>query len=152
MVFKALHLFLINIFIVVPSFFFAQGDLKFFKLNVDNGLSQNSGTSIIQGSNGFLWFGTMSGLNRFDGYSFKTYYFNPRDTNSLSSSWITTILEDENKSLWIGTRFGGLNLFNPSIGKYVHYVHNPLNPNSLSNNIVNCLLNDGNGNLWVGTE
>lgn len=152
MLLKILRIFLCSIFVIFPSLFYGQENIKFSKISVENGLSQSSVTCMLQDKQGFLWIGTMSGLNRFDGYTFKTYYFDPRDTNSLGESWINSITEDDFGNLWIGTRNGGLNLFNPKNEKFTRYINDPLNPKTLSNNIVNCIYKSKDDKLWVGTE
>jgi signal transduction histidine kinase/ligand-binding sensor domain-containing protein len=64
-----------------------------------------------------MWFGTQNGLNKFDGYSFESYFFDPSDTASISNSWIFNITEDNNGLLWIGTK-GGLNRFDRKTGLF----------------------------------
>jgi ligand-binding sensor domain-containing protein/signal transduction histidine kinase/DNA-binding response OmpR family regulator len=73
---------------------------------VENGLSNNSVSCSLQDKNGFLWFGTINGLNRFDGYSFKVFRHNPEDSTSIGSSFIRCLLEDQKGCLWIGTNKG----------------------------------------------
>lgn len=152
MTIKEFRNFLYFILIFIPSIFFGQDDNRFYKLGLENGLSQSSVTCAIQDKQGFLWFGTQSGLNKYDGYKFKTYYFNPRDTNSLSESRITSIFEDNDGYLWIGTRHSGLNRFNPRTEEFKRFTNNPSDPNSLSNNTINCIFQDQAGNFWIGTE
>jgi len=82
------------------------------KVTVEDGLSNNTVRSIIQDKQGFMWFGTESGLNRYDGSHFKIYYNHPNDSNSLSTSVIKNIIKDDEENLWIITSTGGLNKFN----------------------------------------
>jgi ligand-binding sensor domain-containing protein/signal transduction histidine kinase/DNA-binding response OmpR family regulator len=70
---------------------------------VENGLSNNSVACSLQDKNGFLWFGTINGLNRFDGYSFKIFRHNPEDSTSIGSNFIRCLYEDQKGGLWIGT-------------------------------------------------
>ena len=72
---------------------------------VDQGLSHNSVITSFQDSNGFLWFGTKNGLNRFDGYNFKLYHNDPLDTTSIGSNFIQSIIQ-QNQTLWVGTDNG----------------------------------------------
>ncbi|WP_417361022.1 hybrid sensor histidine kinase/response regulator transcription factor [Galbibacter sp.] len=72
---------------------------------VDKGLSHNSVITSIQDTNGFLWFGTKNGLNRFDGYTFKLYHNDPMDTTSIGSNYIQAIIQDK-QALWVGTDNG----------------------------------------------
>lgn len=95
--------------------------LKFSHLTRENGLPSNSINSIYQDSDGFMWFGTASGLCRYDGYSTKFYQFSPSDSNSISSNKITKVLESGlSGDLWVGTQ-EGLNFFNRKLQTFKHY-------------------------------
>lgn len=79
--------------------------IYFRHYQVEDGLSNNSIHSILQDSNGFMWFGTKDGLNRFDGYSFKVFRGNPDDVSSIGSNIIQSLFE-KNGRLWVGTDKG----------------------------------------------
>lgn len=125
--------------------------LRFDHITIEQGLSQSSVTAIFQDSRGFMWFGTQDGLNRYDGYTFKTFKPDPDITNSLSDRWITSILEDEEGYLWIGTRAGGLNRYDPNTEQFTRYMHEESHQQSLSDNHVNVLYMDRSNRLWIGT-
>src|SRR5512143_3649178 len=95
---------------------------RFDHIGIAQGLSQSSVRVIFQDSLGFLWFGTEDGLNRFDGYAFKTYKPDPDVTSSLSDRWISSMIEDQDGYLWIATA-GGLNRYDPHTEQFVHYLH-----------------------------
>ena len=65
--------------------------IRFTHLGIDDGLSGNSVRSIIQDRQGFMWFGTWNGLNRYDGYTFNVYKRDPDDANSLSDNLVAAI-------------------------------------------------------------
>nr|WP_315203299.1 two-component regulator propeller domain-containing protein [uncultured Flavobacterium sp.] len=71
-------------------------------LDISDGLSNNSVTTIYQDSDGFMWFGTYDGLNRYDGYNFKVYRNKINDKNSLSFNTIYHIEGDYQKNIWVG--------------------------------------------------
>ena len=75
-------------------------------LSIDQGLSNNSVRCIYQDHNGFMWFGTYNGLNRYDGYEFRVFRNNLDDTLSLPHNYIYTISEDRQNRLFIGTGQG----------------------------------------------
>jgi signal transduction histidine kinase/ligand-binding sensor domain-containing protein len=130
----------------------AQGaDIRFEHLTSEQGLSQNSVLCIIQDQQGFLWLGTEDGLNKYDGYKFTVYRYEPQDTNSLSDSYITALCEDLDGNLWIGTKEGGLNKYDPRTGRIQNWKHQPENRNSLSSNYVLSVYIDKSGTLWCGT-
>jgi len=74
----------------------------FTHYQVESGLSNNAVICSLQDHNGFLWFGTKDGLNRFDGYSFKVFRNEANDSNSIGSNYIYSIHEDRAGVLWVG--------------------------------------------------
>ncbi|HMB24818.1 MAG: two-component regulator propeller domain-containing protein [Chloroflexota bacterium] len=125
--------------------------LRFDRIGSEQGLSQSSVRVIFQDHLGFLWFGTEDGLNRYDGYTFKTYKPDPDAAYSLSDRWINSIVEDRDGYLWIATRQGGLNRFDPRTEQFTHFLYDETNPSSLSDNYIDALYIDRNNDLWVGT-
>ena len=71
-----------------------QQDLKFTNITIEDGLSHSKVNCIYQDSQGFLWFGTNEGLNKYDGYSFTVFQPDPDDPHSISANLIRCILED----------------------------------------------------------
>ena len=80
-------------------------------LGIEQGLSNNAVTCIYQDHNGFMWFGTYDGLNRFDGYVFKVFRNKFNDSTSLANNRVSCITEDLLNNLWIGTS-QGISLYN----------------------------------------
>src|SRR5687767_5797460 len=78
----------------------------FRQYQVEKGLSNNTVFCSMQDNNGFMWFGTKDGLNRFDGYSFETYYVKNGDGSSLQKNHITSLALDKKGTLWIGCQKG----------------------------------------------
>ena len=124
---------------------------RFEHVTTDDGLSHNTVFTALQDKNGFLWFGTSSGLNRYDGYSFRIFNFNPEDSNSLSSNYVRSLIEDSNGNLWIGTD-KGLNRFNTKTGNFTTFLYDPDDSSSISHNHIRALIEDQNGNIWIGTD
>ncbi len=129
---------------------YADRSVFFESLDKDNGLSNMAVSSIVQDSKGFLWFGTQSGLNRYDGYEFKVYKKEPFDTNSLSHDLVQTLFMDEDDVLWIGT-YRGLNRLDLKTDEITRYRNVPGDSGSISNDVVVSIVRDAEGNLWVGT-
>ena len=76
--------------------------LRFEHLSRDDGLSQSFVYTIVQDPQGYLWFGTQEGLNRFDGFGFKVFAHNPDDPASLSDESVRVMIRDRSGTLWIG--------------------------------------------------
>lgn len=102
--------------------------IKFNRISVEEGLSQNTVNCIFQDHQGFMWFGTQDGLNIYDGSKFKVYKTDPNDPGSLSENYVNSITEDRSGVLWVGTNAGGLNKFDRSHERFIHYYHDPGNP------------------------
>jgi len=126
-------------------------NIRFEQFSLEEGLSQSSVNTILQDHTGFLWIGTQSGLNRYDGYGFKIYKPDTANPNSLSDLWITALTEDKQGNLWVGTRLGGLNRYDPLTGKFTRFMHSETDPESISSNQIFTLLADETG-IWIGTE
>ena len=127
-------------------------DINFEHISINDGLSHSVIYGICQDSKGFLWFTTQDGgLNRYDGYNFKIYQYNSRDTNSISSNSTNKIIEDSQGRLWIGTWGGGINCFDPKTERFTSFKNKIANANSISGDRVQSLAQDADGNIWVGT-
>lgn len=92
-------------------------------LDISNGLSHNSIRSIFQDSDGYMWFGTYDGLNRYDGYNFKVYRNRIKDDKSLRFNNIYYIEGDSRKNIWVGGA-NGVCVYNKSDAAFhpVEYV------------------------------
>jgi ligand-binding sensor domain-containing protein/signal transduction histidine kinase len=137
--------------ICVPTFIDAQTP-RSVHFGIEEGLSSSFVKCIAQDQMGFLWVGTSNGLNRFDGFRFKTFVSQSGDSahNRLSNSEIRAIHKDKKGFFWIATK-EGLNYFDPITEAFKVYRHQNNNPTSLSNNEVTCILEDSSGSLWIGT-
>lgn len=124
---------------------------RFSHLSMEEGLSSNSVFCMVQDRYGFMWFGTFSGLSRYDGKNFTVYRPEPEDPHSLTASVIFALLEDSFGDLWVGTDGGGLNRFDRETEKFHAFRHDPNNPMSIASDQVFALLEDRMGWLWVGT-
>jgi len=99
----------------------ASFNLEFRPVSAVNSISQSSILSMLQDSTGFLWIGTKDGLNRFDGYEFVTYKYNPLDNNTLSSNEIISLALQTSTYLWAGTRSDGINRINLKTGTVTRF-------------------------------
>jgi two-component system, sensor histidine kinase and response regulator len=128
-----------------------NNNIKLNNISIEDGLSQSSVNCILQDSQGFMWFGTQDGLNRYDGYNFVTYKYTPNDPNCLMDNNVLSISEDKNGFIWIGTWGGGLDRFDPRTQQFKNYHILPDNHNSLTANRINVIHIDKQDKLWIGT-
>ena len=126
--------------------------LRFQHLTRDDGLSQSFVYAILQDQDGFMWFGTQDGLNRYDGFEFKVFVHQPEDPLSISDESTRTMILDSSGTLWAGTDAGGLSRFNRASETFTNYLHDPSNPQSIANNRVRVIYEDSRGEFWVGTD
>ncbi len=129
----------------------ATPKLKFYHLTSYDGLSQSTVNRIIHDSDGFMWFATNDGLNKFDGYEFTIFRNDPEDQNSIGIGRVLALCEDSNHKIWAGTEQGGLNCYDKEKDRFIHFYNDPEDKTSLSNNYVTSVLEDKKGNLWIGT-
>lgn len=112
----------------------AQQAISSAKIDIEHGLSNNMVSSIVQDNNGFMWFGSYDGLNRYDGLKFKVFRNQLNDTTSLIDNKIHAITKDLNNNLWIGTE-NGLNVFDQALQLFYRTYYIPIkqkNPQKLT--------------------
>jgi ligand-binding sensor domain-containing protein len=134
-----------------------QSEKRFVRLSseqysIEKGLSQNTITSILQDSRGFMWFGTWDGLNKYDGYSYEIYkpdIVNPG--TAMSNKTAQALFEDKDGYIWVGTE-RGLNRFNRRNELFSQYFHESKMPTTLSSDTIICITGDNTGTLWIGTS
>lgn len=96
----------IILLLFVHAVFAQNGKYQFSQLNRSNGLSNNQVNSVFKDSEGFMWFGTAAGLNRYDGYTFKVFKHDVYNKKSLNDDFVTGIFEGPGKKIWVSTRRG----------------------------------------------
>ncbi len=146
-------LFIIAVIIFRPAYNgFAQNNFRFDHLTIDDGLSHAVILDIFQDKNGFLWFGTQDGLNKYDGYKFYVYKNDPHDSTSIKDNWIQVIEEDSSGNLWIGTSRNGVFIFDPDAEVFTNLKNEPKNPNSLLSNRIWSIFIEDTATVWIGTS
>jgi ligand-binding sensor domain-containing protein/two-component sensor histidine kinase len=128
----------------------APSVIYFEHTSIEQGLSQSSVNCMLQDKEGFMWFGTADGLNKFDGYKFTVYNTDPLNPNLLSSGYIQCLYQDHNGIIWVGTLDGGLNAYDPKSLKINRFRHDTKNPNSIPSDNIRAIT-EYKGELWIGT-
>ncbi|HSQ44039.1 MAG TPA: two-component regulator propeller domain-containing protein, partial [Ginsengibacter sp.] len=113
----------------------------FRNYQVNDGVSSNTITCMIQDKKGFMWFGTRNGLNRFDGTTFKIFRNDINDPQSIGSNSILSLYEDDSEHLWIGT-YKGLYIYDALHEKFSLF-------NKIPQAQVRSIYGDNKNNLWL---
>ncbi len=116
-------------------------DIRFAHISTAQGLSQIRVTNIVQDDLGFMWFGTLYGLNRFDGYTFKVFMHERGNANSPSGVDIQSLFKDRDGALWMGCEHA-VDRFDPKTETFTHFAV-PM---------VKQISQDRAGLLWFSTD
>ena len=124
-------------------------NLHFLQLPFE-GLSHPTVNCIFQDKTGFLWLGTINGLNRYDGYNYKVFQSDGDINSGLSNNYINSIGQDGDENLWVGTKYG-LNLLMKNGNYFKTYLPDENNPNALINPNIEVVYRDSKDRMWVGS-
>lgn len=138
---------MIFLLLTVQSISHAQ-NIPYENVTIADGLSQGMIFHAIQSRDGFLWFGTKDGLNRYDGYNFKVYTNDPFDAFSISGNVVRHIFEDSRENLWLVIENSDLNLFDKKTGKFYRL---PVGPGGLPAVPQSLVIEMSDGSFWLGT-
>src|SRR5258705_7894217 len=138
-----------NIFAQLASMSPSFGQYFFTNYNTDDGLSGNSVGCVTKDSEGYLWIGTESGLNRFNGYDFNIYKSLANDTTTLSSNAIHCILTDASGNLWIGTT-NGICRFDKKSNRFIRIKARSHRGTSSTLYETFRMMEDSKKNIWAG--
>lgn len=124
-------------------------DIRFSRISTAAGLSQTRVAQIVQDDQGFMWFGTQYGLNRYDGYNFRTFTPEPGSVNTLSGAYIYSLFKDRSGMIWVGCdKF--LDRFDPITETFTHYRLADEDANYVPATVFN-ISQDRAGELWLAT-
>jgi ligand-binding sensor domain-containing protein len=127
-----------------------DGDgLHVTRVNTEQGLSEGVVQYEVQDDQGFMWFGTLDGLNRYDGYEFKIRKHGlPHE--ELCGNLITALFKDRSGALWLGVD-QCLDRFDPVTQNLTEYQHDPKTATSLGGAVYG-IAEDHEGYIWLGTS
>ncbi|MCD6331981.1 MAG: histidine kinase [Bacteroidales bacterium] len=121
-------------------------------IRIEQGLSQNTVNSILQDKEGYLWIGTWSGLNRFDGYHFKVITRKAYEPDKgLSNPTITGLAEDTLGHIWAATR-KGLNRIQKNNLSVTQFLLDNSGSLGMKCDSLTTLFTDSRGKIWIGTK
>jgi len=121
------------------------------EIKVENGLPDSTVFSLQQDQSGFMWFGTVNGLARFDGYSFKVFKHDGADPATLSNNNAGNIFIDSKNTMWIGTFGGGVNTLNLDTGELTRFPYSSSKIDEMVSENVQTFYEDLNSTIWIGT-
>lgn len=132
----------------ILSIFFANAASKisFEHLTIEGGLANNSVRSIFQDRRGYLWFGTLNGLSRYDGQQFKTFKYIHGDSTSIGNNKIRDIIQDGNGYIWVMTYDNQAHRFDPKSEAFVNF---PLPKGKLADLSVRSIYESSPGVIWL---
>jgi len=142
--------FLILVVLLLQSLsVFAQNEYyyNFSKIDTYTGLSNNQVNAILKDQDGFLWFGTMSGLDRYDGYSYRVFRKNYNDSASLVANSIQSLYELPDGNMFVLT-MGGACIYNSSTEKFDRDYNGYLQSLGLPSGAVSNVVKGNNGRYW----
>jgi len=144
-------LLIILLFITIQGRSATDGDIFYFSnLNLKDGLSQLSVLDICEDAEGFIWFATRNGLNRYDGEHFTVYKHDNNDPSTISDSHIRVLLSDTcNNRIWAGTG-NGLNCIDLHTHQVTSYLIDKYP--AIPGRAIISLSQDKNHNIWIGTR
>lgn len=148
---KSFSTFIILCLIVSPVFVFCQTEQAGFQhLTTENGLTDNDIKGITQDDEGYMWFSTSNGINKFNAHTSKVFYpYNLDSYGDLKTSF-NGAFKDSKGRLWFGG--AGLIRCDPQKESFTVYQHDPLNPNSINSNDISKIIEDQFANIWIGTR
>jgi len=132
-----------------PGFQGTTADIIFRHLDESNGLANPVVSAFAEDGDGFLWVGSQSGLQRWDGYRFWSYKTALGVDTSIPDNLVQALYTDTRGRLWIGTSSGGLARYDRAEDRFVRY---RLNPNDLNRVDVFSITGDGAQGLWIGSD
>jgi len=101
-------------------------------LSIENGLANNSVRNIMQDQDGYLWFGTLNGLSRYDGQRFENFFYTPNDPNSIANNKIRELFQDEAGFIWVTTYDDLAHRYDPRTETFLNF------PSALGNEFADC--------------
>jgi signal transduction histidine kinase/ligand-binding sensor domain-containing protein len=145
--------FTIGVCLVFSSLLSAGGEkeLRFLHINTNNGLSNDIINCILQDNQGYIWIGTMEGLNRFDGYNNRVFKKELNNPASLADNMIFKIFMDHKSNIWIGTQYG-LCRYNADYENFLRYILDSVRINVNTANRVTGIAENSKNELYIAVE
>lgn len=129
------------------SFASAQDKLSFEQLTIEHGLANNSVRTILQDQKGYLWFGTLNGLSRYDGKQFKSFHYNPADSTSIGNNKIRELFQDGTGYIWATTYDDQAHRFDPQTETFINFPE--VLGEEYTNSTISAIYESSPGVVWM---
>lgn len=146
---KRLHT--LFLFLTIAIILTAQPICQVKHFSVSDGLAQGVVMSILQDQKGLVWFSTWNGLNKFDGYTFKTYKTSQDSKYTFGSNRMGTISESKYGDIWCPTYDGQACLFDVESEKFIDVLQ-PIELSTKQTNYVTRIYPLKKGIAWILCE
>jgi ligand-binding sensor domain-containing protein len=103
---------------IINTLYSQQYTQQFSRIDITDGLSHNRVTCVYKDKNGFMWFGTIAGLNKYDGYTFKVFTHDPNDSSTLCDNYVLKLFELPRENIFILSRTKSC-IYNTASQKFV---------------------------------
>jgi len=133
----------------IPGTAYSQARAQFKVITTEDGLSNSFVRSIFQDRNGFMWIGTVNGLNRYDGHRMTNFIDDPLVEGSFKGTFVFKIYEDRQENIWVLSD-KGLNCLNPATASFEMIL--PNGENTIEDRIFFFIKEDQQGNLWLNRK
>ncbi|MHA4895746.1 hybrid sensor histidine kinase/response regulator transcription factor [Pedobacter sp. PWIIR3] len=137
----------------IPTYLFAQNNTnyQFSHLDITNGLSDNQVNCVYKDKKGFMWFGTTSGLNRYDGNKFKVFKRDAKDPNSLAENHVMSVAEGPGDKLWVFTH-SNISIYDPIVERFSNDIPAALAHFNIPTSPITRVKKDRQGEFWFATD
>lgn len=146
---KRLHT--LFLFLTIAITLIAQPICQVKHFSVSDGLAQGVVMNILQDQKGLIWFSTWNGLNKFDGYTFKTYKTSQESKYAFGSNRMGTISESKYGDIWCPTYDGQACLFDVESEKFIDVLQ-PIELSTKQTNYVTRIYSLEKGIAWILCE
>jgi ligand-binding sensor domain-containing protein/two-component sensor histidine kinase len=137
------------ILLLLPLYSFPQNNYVFQHLTVEDGLLSNPRVNIFQDAEGFYWFSSASGIQRFDGKNFISYIYANNGTKNSTGEWVAKPVEDREKNIWIFND-DGINIYQRKHRTFTRLYLNDAADSNMNN--VAAIIKDEQKQIWIITN
>lgn len=123
---------------------------EYTAIRILKGLSFENTLAMIQDAHGFIWFGTLDGLNRYDGNEMRVYKHKPFDTTSLVQDFVNVIAKERRRKIWMGTAEGGLCIYDRQFDNFKQITKDEQKTKSIRDNRIRAITISEDGLVYVG--